>query len=80
MKTDVVIEDVLQGVELVRPFVPLLAAMSPLAGKAAELVLPLVYEAAVRLRDGVVTTEEIRDAERKQLLEFVDQVAAARFG
>jgi hypothetical protein len=79
---DEMISDALEGIELARPALPILAALVPEAGVIVGPALTILYEGlvAVRAARAHQNPEEQVAAVRQKITEAIQDLAVLKFG
>lgn len=82
MPASPVIDDAIQAIELVRPAVPLLAAVDPAAGAIVSSAITILYEGLVALASFEEASSEdaIRERVAAQVTRHLQELAAIKFG
>lgn len=81
MATDAVIDDILDGVVVVRQGIPILEEYNPAAAAIASGGLTLLYEGLVLVRTWRgASVEKLRAELAARCEKFIQELAAVRFG
>lgn len=77
-----ILDDALKAIELIRPAMPILAAVNPTAGAIVTSALTLLYEGLVTIRaaEPGLGGEDVPTALASKVTASLQELAALRFG